>query len=210
MNGITITIWPDERQLNDLRRAIERLISVGRSPRVPLGRIGLYGRRDAQQRLRARTKSWGPHSGRLSKSIAIMLGEDFVAWGSNLVYARKQQEGGRIDPKGVYLAIPAQAHLRRRGVWPRDLPRDSMRFHPATEIKIGKHSWIGPALIRRGTLTTDEKGKKKWSKGASEVMFALLKSVNIRGRPYLVFDDKGKAFALRQFELEYQKALRGS
>ncbi|MBX3396504.1 MAG: hypothetical protein KF841_14175 [Phycisphaerae bacterium] len=197
-------IKPVGNPVAKLQRVFDRIRSNAVDARRWLGQIGLYVRREAQRSLRTRTREWGPSSGRLSRSLAIAIDAASVAVGSNLIYARIQQLGGPVEPKGhKYLALPVPANLRRRGVWPRDLPSDSMRFVPNAEIQIGTKKWIGPALVRSENVTVPGKtkadgtpGKDRIVKRAGEVMFALVKRVNIKGRPYLKFDSKAQAFAL--------------
>lgn len=214
--AITVTIRPDPKQLRELEAAFDRLSKVGRNPRRILGQIGLYVRREAQRALRSRGREWGPSSGRLSRSLAMRLDSMSVEVGSNLVYAAIQQLGGEVKPKGhKYLAIAVSPELRRRGVWPRDLPRDSMRFVPNAAIRIGTRQWTGPALVRASDQTqheTDESGKRRpigRRKPEGEVMFALVRRVSIKARPYLTFDSRAQAFALSQIDAEISRAIRG-
>ena len=198
--SIGVTIRPNERDSAELRAAFERLVKLGRSPRPVMGRIGLFVQREARRRLRSRKSAWGPKTTRLSKSIAVRYDDRSVVVGSNLDYAAVQQLGHPgITPKPgrKYLAIPATSALRRRGVWPRDLPKDSMKFVPNASIRLGSRSWIGPALVRA-------------TEGADgEVMFALVKRVKIKARPYLVFGRAAQQFALAEFERAYQRAIGG-
>jgi phage gpG-like protein len=216
--GIGIVITPEPGDAERLRAAIERLSSVGRNARVPLGRTGLFVRREAQRSLRARRHDWGPSTSKLSKSLAMEVGPNYAVVGSNLVYAAIQQLGGTVTPRGhKYLALPALGHLRRAGVWPRDLPKDSMRFERAAAIKIGSHSWIGPALVRAKDTEVEHSfqgaGKKGGEKKAGhkrkagEVMFALVRKVTIRGRPYLTFSPAAREFMLAEFERAYTRAV---
>jgi hypothetical protein len=218
--SIAITIQPDPADAAKLRALIERLSSVGRNARVPLGRTGLFIRREAQRELRSRKHDWGPGTSRLSKSLAMEVGPNYVVVGSNLVYARIQQLGGVVTPRGhKYLAIPVLGHLRRAGVWPRDLPAGSMRFVPNAEIKIGTHAWTGPALVRAADTEVEHSfqgaGRKGGERAAGqvrregEVMFALVRRVTIRGRPYLTFSPAAREFMLAEFERAYQRAIRG-
>lgn len=218
--AIGYTVQIDRRDSRELQAAFERLSKTGRSLRRPLGRIGLFIMREARRALRSRKRDWGPPTGRLPKSLAMRLDDVSVVVGSNLVYAAIQQLGGEVRPKRKYLAIPVQSHLRRRGVWPRDLPQDSMKFVPAASIRIGARSWIGPALVRvKDTeLETSFDGAGKQGQGkprrrptrqAGEVMFALVKRVKIRGRPYLAFGRPARLFALQEIEKEYRRAIGG-
>ena len=209
--AIRFTIQPDKGDLKKLRAAFERFRKLGRSPRPVLGRIGLYVRREAQRRLRTRRRDWGPPTGRLRNSLAMRLGDNFVVVGSNLVYAAIQQLGGVVRPKtGRYLAIPATTQLRRRGVWPRDLPRGSMKFVWAADIQIGTHRWRGPALVRAAEAAPARPGsRQRATRGQlGEVMFALVRQVKIRGRPFLVFDQAAQAFSRQPFRRENDNAWR--
>ena len=157
----------------------------------------------------------------MAQSLALRLDDVSVTVGSNLIYAPIQQLGGTVLPRGhKYLAIPVSPQLRRRGVWPRDIPRDDMKFVKAAHIRIGAHSWTGPALVRaRDTeVETPFEGAGKRGTGAprkrpvrksGEVMFALVKRVTIRGRPYLTFSAEARAFALRELEAEFRRATGG-
>ena len=228
--AIAITIRADDASERRLREAFERLARVGRSPRRALGRLGLFIRREAARLLRSRQHTWGPTSGKLAQSLAIRLDEVSVTVGSNLVYAAIQQRGKVVFPRGhKYLAIPVSPQLRRRGVWPRDIPRGDMKFVKAAHIRIGAHSWTGPALVRardtevetsfdgagmaaqgRGHATgRGQATRKRPVRKAGEVMFALVKRVTIKGRPYLTFSAEARAFALRELEAEFRRATGG-
>lgn len=218
--GVAVVITPQPGDTERLRAAIERLANVGRNTRVPLGRTGLFVRREAQRALRSRKHDWGPSTSRLSKSLAMEVGPNYVVVGSNLIYARIQQEGGVVTPRGhKYLALPVLGHLRRGGVWPRDLPEGSMRFVPNAAIKTGSHAWTGPALVRAADTEVEHSSQGAGRKGgekkaghvrkAGEVMFALVRRVTIKGRPYLTFSPSAREFALAEFERAYQRAIGG-
>jgi len=236
--AVGLTITPDRADLRRLQNAFKQLRRAGGDQRRVLGRVGIYMTREARRRLRARKRDWGPTTFRLSKSLAMVVDANSVTVGSNLVYARIQQLGGTVRPKRKYLALPVDATLRRRGVWPRDLPKDSLKFVPNARIRIGSHAWTGPALVRAndvrlprqaastigGGTFLDSAGRLRAADGkfirkgdvgggrtlpAGEVLFALVKRVRIKGRPYLVFDTKAKAFLLQQIEADIQRRLRG-
>lgn len=214
--GLTIKV-----QDKDVADAFKRLMRFGGDQRQVLGRLGLFMRRDAQRRLRRRPKDWGPSTTRLSKSLAMRLDRFSVTVGSNLVYAAIQQLGGTVLPKRVYLALPVDPQIRRRGVWPRDMPPDSLKFVRAANIRIGSHSWTGPALVRASDqeLQTSADGagvddgsprrRRRPVRPAGEVLFALVRRVKIRGRPYLVFDENTKAFLIREVTRAVKMAWRG-
>ena len=177
----------------------------------------MFIRREAARLLRAREREWGPPTGKLAQSLAIQLDEMSVTVGSNLIYAAIQQLGGEVLPKGhQYLAIPVLSHLRRAAVWPRDLPAGSMQFVSNAEIRIGSHAWTGPALVRAADEEVEGPwqgaGKSRRREGhvrpAGEVMFALVRRVMVRGRPYLTFSNEARAFALGELEAEYRRAWK--
>ena len=195
-----------------VRAALERMKAVGRSPRRALGRTGLFILREARRLIRARIREWGPLTGKLGKSLTMILDSMSVIVGSNLVYAAIQQLGGTVLPKGgrKYLAIPVLSSLRRGGVFPRDLPRGSMKFVPAAAIRIGTHSWTGPALVRTEDMVKVGKdGKSRTVQRAGQVMFALIKRAVIKGRPYLVFGPPAREFLLGELRKDYTRAWRG-
>jgi phage gpG-like protein len=202
MAGLGIRIEPDSRSLRLLREAISGFARFGRGPRRSLGRLGLFIRRFAQRLLRARARDWGnAGGGKLGKSLAILLDSMSVTVGSNLVYAAIQQLGGTISPKAgrKYLALPALPELRRSGTYPRDLPRESMKFVPNARIRIGTHAWIGPALVRAEDVVNAQ-GRK--TKRAGQVMFALVKRVTIKGREYLVFGPEARSYLIGELKRE--------
>lgn len=181
-----------------LQRAFEKLRRVGGDLRRPLGQIGQFVRRDAQRRLGSRRSPWGRSSGRLRQTLAMEVYGTTVVVGTALVYGAIQQVGGTVRPKRKYLAIPVKASLRHAGTWPRDLPRDSMEYSPAEPIRVGGRFWVGPALVSKVAP-----GSKP------EVLFALVKKVTIKGRPYLAFERQAQAFAVRAVLAEYERAIRG-
>lgn len=219
--AIQLQISPNRADVQELFRAMEDLRRTGRSLRRPMGQIALYTRRASQRRLRNRPREWGARTGRLSKSLAIRVSETGFAVGSNLVYAAIQQLGGEIRPKRKYLAIPVDSSVRRSGSWPRDFPAGALAYKPAARIRIGRHSWVGPALVRKrdeapkvesdGKVRKRDEGGRFAKKAAQkgDVVFALVKRVRIRGRPYLVFNRDAQLFALRAIAAEYQRKLPG-
>lgn len=223
MASVAITITPDSRGLQVFRAAISGMARVGARPKRSLQRVGLFVRRYAQRLLRARARDWGnAGGGKLGKSLAIVLDSMSVTVGSNLVYAAIQQLGGTVRPKAgrKYLALPVLPELRRSGTYPRDLPRESMKFVPNAQIRIGTHSWIGPALVRAsdGVIQTrvDPSGKRRALDGkyardgvkkAGQVMFALIKRANIKGREYLVFGPEARQYLIAELKRETYEAL---
>ncbi len=202
MAAVGIRIEPDSRSLHHLREAISGFARLGRAPKRSLQRTGLFIRRYAQRLLRARARDWGnAGGGRLGKSLAIVADSMSVTVGSNLVYAAIQQLGGKVSPKAgrKYLALPVLPELRRSGTYPRDLPRESMKFVPNAAIRIGTHSWHGPALVRAEDVGNAQ-GRKE--KRAGQVMFALVKRVTIKGREYLVFGPEARSYMIGELKRE--------
>ena len=102
-----------------------------------------------------------------------------------------------------------------------------MKYKPNAQIHIGGRTWYGPALVR--ATTTEQEVRLTGAQGRDsrgrfgakgqrprdvvlkqgEVMFALVKSVKIRGRPYLLFDSPEQAFALQVLRTAYLRAVGG-
>ena len=199
--------------LAPVRGFIEKLSRVGRNLRPVLGRIGMFIRREAVRLLRSRDRGWGPPTGRLAQSLALRIEDFSVTVGTNLIYGAIQQLGGDVAPKGhKYLAIPVLSHLRKDSVWPRDV--GGMKFVKAATIRIGSHSWVGPALVRASDQEVggpwQGAGKRPRREGhirpEGEVMFALVKHVHIQGRPYLWFSAAAQEFSLIELKKEYLRA----
>lgn len=186
--------------IRSMRENSQRL--SGSQMRSRLRACALFAQRTAVQRLEERPEEWHPQRGILARSIGIRdIDDNTVRTGTGLVYARIQQEGGTITPKTVnYLAIPATKQLARSGKWPRDFAKGELR-KVVTDISIGNHSWRGLALV--ANTKTDQKrrtlAKKRKQGGKSprktktvnadgyRVLYALIRSAKITGRPYLVY-----------------------
>ena len=138
----------------------------------PLGELGLWMVRDAGRRLRARGSE--DMTGKLRASLNSKADAKSVSIASPLGYAAVQQlghEGITPKPPHSYLAIPILDSLRRRDIWPSDLPDDVLHF--------GGWSRKGNPLLRG----PDE---KPW--------YVLVKEVKIDVEPYLVFGGAAVAF----------------
>lgn len=202
--AVAIRIDVDERAV---RRALLRLMHLDGALRRVLQRSGLFIRRAAVRRLRERRGRFGASSGRLAQSLAIRTEPTSVAVGSNLAYAAIQQLGGTVVPRTVRaLAIPMLRHLARRGVWPRDLPRDSMRFVPLHAGNV-----VGK-LVRAEDRVIETRGGKRRRRvagKAGETMYLLVRQSRIRGRPYLVFGAEERQFLLAETQREVERTARG-
>lgn len=166
---------------------------------------------NAGRRLRARQSRRGP-TGELARSITINAGDWGFQVGSDKPHAAIQQLGGTIVPVTVKaLAIPMLPHLWRNRIWPRDLPKDSMRYIP-----VNKGNVVGK-LVRAQLTDFAAEQKKPGAKGPrsrpkqkiGELMYLLVKSVKIRGQPYIVFGPEEEAFLLRDAEGAALKAIDG-
>lgn len=215
--AVSIQVEVDRKMQRELERELRALQRASGNLQQPLGRTGIFIRREGQRRLRARKRVWGPSTFRLSKSLAMIVERMSVSVGSNLVYAAIQHAGGTVKPKRKYLAIPVQTSLRRRGVWPRDLPEDQIKFVPNANIKIGSKRWIGPALVRAKDVEIDtpfdgagktKKRRRRATAKAGDVLFALVRQVKIKGRPYLVFDRAARDFLIQEIRRELDRVTR--
>lgn len=216
--ALQITIELSRADRRAFEEALKRLQKLGRAPRRSFGRTALFILRQARRLLAQRTQEWGPRSGKLAKSLTYVLDSMSVTVGSNLVYAAIQQLGGLVVPTGgrKYLAIPVNNQLRRSGTYPRDIPRGDLKFVRAAAIRVGRRSWIGPALVRAGdqrpggAFQGAGRGLSPRGDGptrpADEVMFALVRRANIKGREYLVFRQPGMRFLLNELRAEARAA----
>lgn len=167
--GIVVTITD-----HGVRRMMEEALRHHGDLRPVLDRLGLYMVRDAGRRLRRRSGSSDDHTGRLRASLTFRSARDSLTVGSPLKYAAVQQLGHpgiRSRRRGGFLAIPLQPHLRRRSVWPSDLPKDQL--HLGGFSKRGNRLLIGP-------------DDQPW--------YVLVKEVKIEVDPYLVFDRAAESF----------------
>ncbi len=126
-------------------------------------------------------------TGRLLNSITYRAGRDFVAWGTNVKYARIQQLGGEIKPKKAKkLAIPAGWHTRRL-----------MRKYGETPAKCieglkraGWKIWFTDGAIM---------GLPPKKRNAEPVVLFIRKDkVEIPARPFLRFEEPEKEAALEE------------
>lgn len=193
----------------EVREALGKLARTGRSLRRPLLRSALHARRSAARRLRSREQRHGPSSGTLARSLTIRVDQDSFELGSNLRYAAIQQVGGDIYPRSVKaLAIPVLPHLRRSGIWPRDLPRDSMRYVP-----VNRGNVVGLLVRARETdvVQADQPGARgpgrRPPQKLGETMYLLVRRSRIAARPYLAWDQEEARFLLGEVEREYRRAV---
>lgn len=133
-------------------KKIERRLSPA-NIRGALVAGGKRGGDVARRRLDSRNIRDRVTSGRLAKSINVLvLADTAVSLGTNLKYARVQNEGHpnlrSSRPNGL-LAIPATPQLKRAGVWPRDVA--GLKFIPLK----GKGALKG-MLVYEGTAGQNE------------------------------------------------------
>lgn len=201
--------------LSKLAQALVRVSNLEQ----PAKQVALYGAAEARRRLNERPRNWGAHTGQLARSINthVTPGGALIIVRTNLIYARIQEEGGTIYPKGKFLALPLKPSLRRSGTWPRDFAKGALRFEPAVRISAGGRKWIGPALVEneKGTKPqgprreriTPERPKRNLKKPESlkigklakrkathkhkegKPLFALIRRAKIQARPYLRADE---------------------
>lgn len=90
----------------------------------------------ARRRIASRVIEDRVSTGRLAKSINVeQIGDGKVSVGTNLKYARVQNEGHpnlkSSRPRGL-LAVPATPALKRAGIWPRDM-KGMLEFVPVKD-----------------------------------------------------------------------------
>lgn len=193
----------------EVAAAIERLSRVGGRLRRPMLRTALFVRRTAQRRLRSRRSRWGLSRGLLARSLTYRVDDGGMVVGSALRYAAIQQVGGDVVPRTARaLAIPVAPHLRRSGIWPRDLPRDSMRFVP-----VNRGDVVG-LLVRAKLADMAERGKpgaggpgRRPRQKIGETLYVLMRRVRVPGQPYLVWDGESERFLVAEVEREYRRTI---
>ncbi len=151
-----------------------------------LSAIGVYMAQTAAQRIRSRPGYESPLKPGASLSTNAIAITDIsplhVEIGASLPYARIQQEGGEVFPKGKALAIPMKDDLVAQDRWPRDVDPDRSKlvFIPKREGK------------RIGVLI-DPTGAAGFGPG---LLFVLMSSVTIPARPYLFWDEDDQKLAV--------------
>jgi phage virion morphogenesis protein len=115
MSGVKFLVNVDDRRVN---AALDRLISVGQSPREVMRDIATYGENSTRDRFATGIgpdgNPWKPSHrvqerggktlidhNNLVNSITNDSGDDYAAWGTNVIYALMHQEGGVIQPKSA-------------------------------------------------------------------------------------------------------------
>ena len=178
----------DSRQLTDMLTGMK--IAIG-DMKKPMDVIGYNMLRSVAKTFQAggRPNLWGASrraaneggrtlmlTGRLRNSIAFTSEQFRVVIGTNLRYARIQQEGGTITGKGgKMLAIPLTREARRLAVGVRSLREiEGLQFIP----RKGK-----PPILARVVKARGKRGER------IEPLFVLMKSVKIPARPFLVVQD---------------------
>lgn len=171
--AVSLNITIEDR---GVRRLLSRALRQTGDLSRPFSELGLYLIREAGRRLRMRPSE--DMTGALRASLTFEADKESVTVGSNLIYAAMQQLGGTVRPKPPhrYLAIPLQPHLRRRHVWPSDLPRG--------DLYVGGVSRAGNPLLRR--------------REDDEPVYVLLAEVTVPANPYLVWDDEAEQFLERR------------
>jgi phage gpG-like protein len=114
-------------------------------------------------------------TGALMNSIAAKGGSDYAAWGSNLPYARIQQEGGTIKPHNARkLAIPAGWETRRLMRKYGETPKECIQGMKADGYKV----WF----LDRAIMADGGKGQF--------VLYIRKDSVEVPARQYLLLDEQ--------------------
>lgn len=158
-----------------VRRMAFAILSRIGDLRPQMQRLGMFMRRAAGDRLKARQSE--DSNGKLRASLAVHADRTSVKVGSNLRYAAIQQLGGTVYPRTVKrLAIPVQPHLRRRGIWPRDLKDDR---NPLFPYESGDKVFLA---------------RRRGKNGAIELMYRLVAKATIKARPYILFDGSARQF----------------
>lgn len=132
-------------------------------------------------------------NGTLAASISTHNGDDWAAAGTNLKYAKINQEGGIIRSKGKGLWIPASAQTRQL-----------MRSYGATSPGqlISAMRGDGFNLWRRGNAFLASK-----KNGKPVVLFIIKASVTIPSRPFLYISESEEKFIAHMIQNSVMKSL---
>lgn len=127
-------------------------------------------------------------SGALAASINFEVGGATLKVGTNNKYGPQRHFGGEIEAKGKNLAIPLDPNSKRR-------PK-----HYGARLKWspGKPGAVHSANFR-GLLVETVKGRGKKAKAQTIARFVLLKRVEQKPRPFLVWQTEDIAWAQREF-----------
>lgn len=132
-------------------------------------------------------------NGTLAASISEHSGDDWAAAGTNLKYAKINQEGGTIRSKGKGLWIPAGAETRR-------LMRSYGAASPGQLITALRSN--GYRLWRRGRAFMAAK-----KNGKPFVLFVIKSSVQIPARPFLYISGQEEKFILTKINAAVTESL---
>lgn len=151
-----------------------------------LGAIGVHMAQTAMRRIRQRPTYRSPLKPGASLSTNAITVTDLsptrVEIGTNLPYARIQQEGGEVFPKGKALAIPMKDSLIAQDRWPRDIDPDRTKL-----------VFIPKRRGKRIGFLIDPTGAAGYGTG---LLFVLMSSVTIPAQPYLFWDEDDKKLAV--------------
>lgn len=133
-------------------------------------------------------------NGTLAASISEHSGDDWAAAGTNLKYAKINQEGGTIRSKGKGLWIPAGAETRK-------LMRSHGASSPGQLITALRST--GYQLWRRGkAFMASSKGGKPF------VLFIIKASVKIPARPFLYITEREEKFIMDKINSAVMDSLK--
>ena len=145
-------------------------------------------------------------NGELMKSVAPHSGNLWADAGTNLAYARIQQEGGTVRPKNAKaLFVPASAKtrtlMRRYNAW---TPRSLIAAMDG-EYGFFKAGKVFFAYEKGRKLKSGKTGRQ----GKEFALFIMSRSVKIPPRPFLYIDDRDEAYLLKLVRDGVKEALHG-
>lgn len=175
--------------LDRFNRWLQQLERKSRAPQELMDRVAQYGASSTVRRIKGGvgpdnaplTKKYKKSgntlrdTGALMNSISAKSGPTYAAWGSNLPYARIQQEGGTVKPKKAEkLAIPAGWQTRRLMRKYGESPARCIQGMQADGYKV----WF----LEKAIMADGGQGQF--------VLFVRKNSVEIPSRQYLRLDDQ--------------------
>lgn len=167
-SGIATTVVVSNVNLKRLQRGL-------RDTRPLVGRIGLFGLRHSNERLRNRIQNPERSKNELLRSGHTVIDSPTKTTLSyNTPYARIQMLGGEIRAKGhPYLAMPVPDWLAKARTWPRDWAKGELKFVRRVQINFLGSTWYGPALVK---ATKSVKAQKQWLTEETKLRHAALRA----------------------------------
>jgi phage gpG-like protein len=144
----------------------------------------------------------------LAQSIAPHSGDLWADAGTNLRYARIQQEGGTVTPKNaraLFISAGAKTRTLMRS-YGASTPRSLINAMKADNYGFFSAGRVFFAYKKGGTLKSGKTGKD----GKEFVLFIISHSVKVPARPFLFIDEQDESYLLKLIQGGVMGALGGN